>query len=43
MLVTAIVVAVVAGVLVYWFVFRWDPKTKPWCVMLYLTSNTPAS
>lgn len=44
MLMGAIVVAVVvAGVLVYWFVFRWDATPKRWCVMLYLTSKTPAS
>src|SRR5690242_9600904 len=40
----AIVLAIaVAGVLVYWFVFRWDAPKKKWCVMFYMTSNTPAS
>src|SRR5262245_46597101 len=44
MMTGAIVVAVaIAGVLVYWFVFRWDAPKKRWCVMFYLTSNTPAS
>jgi hypothetical protein len=38
-----IVAVIVAGVLVYWFVFHWDAPPKRWCVMLYLTSNTPAS
>ena len=27
----------------YWFVFRWEATPKRWCVMFYLTSNTPAS
>jgi hypothetical protein len=42
----ALVVAVgvvIAGVLVYMFVFRWEPARKRWCVMFYLTSKTPAS
>jgi hypothetical protein len=44
MMIGAIVAAVViAGVLVYWFVFRWEAPPKRWCVMLYMTSNTPAS
>ena len=37
------VAVVIAGVLVYMFVFRWEPKRKRWCVMFYLTSNRPAS
>lgn len=44
MVVTQVIVAVVvAGLLVYWFVFRWTATPKRWCVMFYLTSNTPAS
>jgi hypothetical protein len=45
-MVEALVVAlavVIGGVLVYWFVFRWEATPKRWCVMFYLTSNTPAS
>ena len=41
-LIVAIAV-VIAGVLVYMFVFSWDAPRKRWCVMFYLTSNTPAS
>ena len=41
-LVVAIAV-VIAGVLVYMFVLRWEPTRKRWCVMFYLTSNRPAS
>jgi hypothetical protein len=37
------VAVVIAGVLVYVFVFRWEAPRKSWCVMFYLTSNTPAS
>ena len=37
------VAVVIAGVLVYMFVFSWEAKPKRWCVMFYLTSNTPAS
>lgn len=44
MMMGAIAVAViVAGVLLYWFVFRWEATPKRWCVMLYLSSKTPAS
>jgi hypothetical protein len=46
MVMGAIVVAViVAGVLVYWFVFSWEatPTPKRWYVMSYLTSKTPAA
>ncbi len=44
MVMGAIVLAVVvAGALVYWFVFHWEATPKRWCVMFYLTSNTPAS
>src|SRR5262249_32037739 len=38
-----IVAVIVAGVLVYWFIFRWTPTPKRWCVMFYLSSKTPAS
>jgi len=38
-----IIAVVVAGLLVYWFFFRWTAPQKRWCVMFYLTSNTPAS
>jgi hypothetical protein len=44
MILGAIIVAViVAGVLVYWFVFQWNATPKRWCVMFYLTSKIPAS
>jgi hypothetical protein len=44
MVITGVIVAaVVAGLLVYWFAFRWTATPKRWCVMFYLTSNTPAS
>jgi hypothetical protein len=42
-IIAAVVAVIVAGALVYWFVFRWEATPKRWCVMFYLTSNTPAS
>ena len=42
MMVGAITVTVIiAGVLVYWFVLRWEATPKRWCAMFYLTSITP--
>ena len=43
MVMEVIVAVVIAGVLVWWFFFRWTAPQKRWCVLFYLTSNTPAS
>ena len=33
------IAVIVAGVLLYWFVFRWEKTPKRWCVMLCLSSK----
>ena len=39
--VAIIAIVVIVGALIYNFVLQWDAPRKRWCVMFYLTAQTP--
>ena len=43
MVIAAVIVGVIVLGVLYWWFLTWDAVPKSWCVMFYLTSQTPRS